>query len=91
MEQEAGVRRGPVKIVAASLLCLFWVSAAAPAAAFETYWFTQRGKNLRAGTGAEDDPYQRPAQRQRAAPFLDRCGGQGRDANGQPRRGEGCQ
>lgn len=88
MKQEAGVRRGQGKIVAAGLVCLFWVSEAAPAVAFETHWFTQRGKNLRAGA---DDDDSRRAPRQRAAPLFERCGGQARDANGQPRRGDGCQ
>ena len=62
-----------------------------PVAAFDAYWFTQRGKNLRAGSN-DDEPNLRNPPRQRAQPGADGCGGGGQtgDPNTQPRRGEGC-
>ena len=82
------MRRVFLKAGAVALAGLLAAAHAAPAAAFDAYWFTQRGRNLRAGSGAEDDPAQRRVQRQREAPQQDRCAA-GQRGGGQ-RRAEGC-
>lgn len=89
------MRRGITLCGAAALAGMILASAPMPVAAFETHWFTQRGKNLRAGAGEDDDPALRRAPRQRVAPAIDRCGqgggGQFRGGNDAPRGGDGCQ
>ena len=88
------MKRPIAKFCAAALAGAILVTALAPSAAvaFETRWFTQRSKNLRAGAGADDDNTGRPGQR--PAPAADPCG-QGRKqanrANGGQDRPLACQ
>ena len=81
------MRRVFLKAAAVAIAGMLAVANAAPASAFDAYWFTQRGRNLRAGSGADDDPAQRRVQRQQEAPQQDRCAAQ---RGGGQRRAEGC-
>lgn len=81
------MERGIARLCAAALGAVIMATTLLPepAAAFDAYWFTQRGKKLRDGA-SDAEPAPRGGQGQRAAPETERCAQGGRGQNG---RGQG--
>jgi hypothetical protein len=84
---EEAVRGRVVGLFAAGLACAaaFLTLAPQPSYAFDAYWFTQRGRNLRAGT--RDDPVFVPRETRGPPPPVLRCAPGGGSPDGSRRPG----